>query len=387
MPLSACLSLNKAESPRLTSAASEALLAPLVQYGGSAGLGSGGVHTVSAGETLWSIAKRYRLSVEEIARANNLSAPYALGAGARLQLPPPHTYRVKAGDSVGLVARMFSVSEHELVTLNALSAPYRLPVGSELRLPRPGSEPSLREARANVAALPVLAPPPVTVQGLAPVAANAPPVSTTPGVLGTLTIARQPALPRGTATPNPALAVAQRVLSQGDVVAPDEGMPVAMSGGPAGYDLRPPVPLAKPLVQEVVARGEIPLPPPRTGRTFLQPVVGRVISPYGAKDGGLYNDGINIAAARGTPVRAAENGTVVYVGRAVEGYGNLVLIKHADDFVTAYAHLDKSLVAQGQGVRRGQSIGTVGSTGNVDRAQLHFEIRKGRRAVNPQSVI
>ena len=93
--------------------------------------------------------------------------------------------------------------------------------------------------------------------------------------------------------------------------------------------------------------------------------------------------GINIAAPEGTPVRAAENGTVIYVGSGVEGYGNLVLIRHANGYVTAYANLKDMSVAKGTVVNRGDTIGAAGKTGSVSKAQLHFELRKGATPVDP----
>ena len=124
-----------------------------------------------------------------------------------------------------------------------------------------------------------------------------------------------------------------------------------------------------------------PAPPPRKG--FIWPVSGRVVLGYGPKSGGLYNDGINIAAAHGTPIHAADTGVVTYVGNELRGFGNLALIKHGDGYVTAYAHMSDAVVKQGQTVSRGQVIGSVGSTGAVDKPQLHFEIRKGLKAHNP----
>ncbi len=127
----------------------------------------------------------------------------------------------------------------------------------------------------------------------------------------------------------------------------------------------------------------IPRPPPRAGSKFHWPVRGRVISRFGAKKGGLHNDGINIAAPRGAKVRAAENGVVGYAGNELRGFGNLLIVKHAGGWTTAYAHNDALLAKRGDKVKRGQVIARVGSTGAVARPQLHFEIRRGRRAVNP----
>lgn len=126
--------------------------------------------------------------------------------------------------------------------------------------------------------------------------------------------------------------------------------------------------------------------PARSGR-FAWPVRGTIISVFGAKPGGLQNDGINIAAPRGTPVRAAENGVVVYAGNELRGFGNLLLLRHADGWMSAYAHLDEMLVERGGQVRRGQTIGRVGQTGSVSAPQLHFELRRGGRAVDPRGLL
>jgi murein DD-endopeptidase MepM/ murein hydrolase activator NlpD len=124
-------------------------------------------------------------------------------------------------------------------------------------------------------------------------------------------------------------------------------------------------------------------PPPRGSGKFLWPVNGKLISLYGVKQGGQHNDGINIAAPLGTPVRAADNGVVVYAGNELRGFGNLLLIRHADGWVSAYAHCDALLVKRGDQVKRGQVIARVGQTGAVSSPQLHFELRKSGQAVDP----
>ena len=116
---------------------------------------------------------------------------------------------------------------------------------------------------------------------------------------------------------------------------------------------------------------------------FYWPVKGKIVSSFGAKRGGIYNDGINIAAPEGRNVRAAASGTVVYTGSELKGYGNLVIIKHSNGWITAYAHTKDVKVEKGQRVKRGQVIGEVGVSGNVSKPQLHFAIRKGRTAHNP----
>ena len=125
----------------------------------------------------------------------------------------------------------------------------------------------------------------------------------------------------------------------------------------------------------------VPLPPTRN--TFLWPVEGRVISGFGAKPGGKHNDGINIAAPVGSAIRASQSGVVAYAGNELRGYGNLVLIRHNDGWMTAYAHNDSLLVGKGDVVRRGQVISHSGRSGGVSNPQAHFEIRRDGEPQDP----
>ena len=120
---------------------------------------------------------------------------------------------------------------------------------------------------------------------------------------------------------------------------------------------------------------------------FVWPVSGRIISPFGASASGERNDGINIAADRGTPIRAAADGVVTYSGNELKGYGNLVLIKHDDDYVTAYAHAERTLVNRGDKVKKGDVIAYTGETGDVTEPQLHFEIRRDTKPVDPRPLL
>jgi murein DD-endopeptidase MepM/ murein hydrolase activator NlpD len=127
--------------------------------------------------------------------------------------------------------------------------------------------------------------------------------------------------------------------------------------------------------------------PSTSGARFTWPITGQILARFGSAGKGLHNDGINIAAPAGTQVRAAGPGVVAYAGNELKGFGNLLLIKHADGWTTAYAHNDKLLVAKGDTVVQGQVIASVGRTGNVDRPQLHFEVRKGTQAMDPMSYL
>ncbi|MGA8552348.1 MAG: M23 family metallopeptidase, partial [Stellaceae bacterium] len=123
------------------------------------------------------------------------------------------------------------------------------------------------------------------------------------------------------------------------------------------------------------------------GGSFLWPVRGHVLEDYGAGPDGTHNDGINIAAPRGAPVQATDAGIVAYAGNELRGYGNLILIKHPNGWISAYAHCDLILVRTGQKVARGQVIARVGSTGNVSAPQLHFELRRGKHPVDPRDYL
>jgi murein DD-endopeptidase MepM/ murein hydrolase activator NlpD len=127
--------------------------------------------------------------------------------------------------------------------------------------------------------------------------------------------------------------------------------------------------------------------PPHGGSAFLWPVRGRVLASYGTRADGTHNDGINIGAPRGAAVQAVDAGIVAYTGNELRGYGNLILIKHANGWISAYAHCDQILVKRGEKVTRGQVIARVGSTGNVSEPQLHFELRRGRQAVDPREFL
>jgi murein DD-endopeptidase MepM/ murein hydrolase activator NlpD len=144
----------------------------------------------------------------------------------------------------------------------------------------------------------------------------------------------------------------------------------------------------------IVAPAADPLPEPTpTGTTgnaatsFRWPVKGRVIQGFGPKSSGGQNDGINVAVPEGTPIKAAEDGVVAYAGNELKGYGNLVLVRHSNGFVTAYAHASELNVKKGETIKRGQVIGKAGATGNVTSPQLHFEVRKGATPVDPSQYL
>jgi len=120
---------------------------------------------------------------------------------------------------------------------------------------------------------------------------------------------------------------------------------------------------------------------------FRWPIEGEIVAEFGPAARGVHNDGVNIAAAAGTEVRAAARGTVAFVGREIKSFGTLILVKHDGGIITAYAHLGEVLVKEGDVIDVGQKIATVGQTGKVDTPQLHFEIRRSRKPIDPRSLI
>ena len=272
--------------------------APVLNLGLHADSTTGAMLT-RAGDTVWDIAKRYRLPVRDIIDLNGLEPPYTLTDGQRLKLPAPVEYRFGAGDTLHQIASMFGVDMYRLVQINSLAPPYHVKPGQVLRIPS-----SLHQQALMQGPLPEK---PVVSSAILP-----------------------PPRPRPTVSSSP-------------------------------EDMRHP--------------------------GFIWPVQGKIISSYGPMGDGLYNEGINISAPKGTPVKSSESGEVAYVGNDLKTYGNLVLIRHGGGMMTAYAHLGALRIKKGMKVRRGQYIGSVGSTGTVPNAQLHFEIRQGSKTLNPKQYL
>ncbi len=137
----------------------------------------------------------------------------------------------------------------------------------------------------------------------------------------------------------------------------------------------------------VVTKDNIKVPKSQAKKRFAWPARGKIVSSYGSKGHGQQNDGINIAGKLGAPIKAAESGSIAYAGNGLKGYGNLILIRHANGWITAYAHNDKLLVKKGQWVKKGAQIATMGKTGNVKTPQLHFEVRYKTKVVNPKNYL
>ncbi|MEZ5903702.1 MAG: M23 family metallopeptidase [Geminicoccaceae bacterium] len=261
-----------------------------------------------------------------------------------------------------------------------------------LRLPRPGetavaARNPARAPAVRAAAAPTGGPTHTVVKGdsLARIAAAngvglGDVIALNPGIdPDRLLVGTRVRLPGGRAT---STAVAARPASERTVAAAAEALPQVVP-----VAVRP----AAPVAAEQAARQRdlaAVAAPPLSGAGFIWPLEsGTVISRFGSKPDGRRNDGINIAAPAGSLVRAAENGLVVYAGEDLAAFGRMLLVRHADGYLSAYAHNDTLLVARGDIVQRGQPLAKVGSSGEVVEPQLHFELRRGKAPVDPLKML
>jgi len=299
---------------------------------------------VGTADTLDSLAQHYNVTPTAILQANGYKGPRTLSPGQQLIIPSqaaaaapalaapasksvaavsaaPSVHFVNRGDTLLSIAHHNHVPVAELAKANGLDSQAKLKIGSKLNVPG-----------AKTAA--VMPAQPAAVTAGQP-AASAPP-------------ATKMAAATGAPQQSARLAQATTKVEETSAEAP---------------------------VKAAEATGALP--------TFRWPVRGKVITSYGAKTNGKSNDGINLAVPEGTPIKAAEDGVVAYSGNELKGYGNLVLVRHANGYVTAYAHASELLVKRGDTIKRGQIIAKSGQSGEVGSPQLHFEIRKGSTPVDP----
>ena len=278
---------------------------------------------------------------------------------------------VSEGDTLHGIAHRHGVAARTLIALNGLSHPYWLLAGQQLRLPleadsaaRRGEFPQEQAPRAT------------RVDRRIAVAELGAPAVFEPSAEDEHVVA---APPRASAYEESAAAAEVSAPSDDADTVPFN--PEAIDFAALHVEPAPSAPPPRPVSTTRSNSAEVPLPPTRD--TFLWPIEGRVISRFGSKPGGMHNDGINIAVPVGSEVRAAQSGVVAYAGNELRGYGNLVLIRHKDGWMTAYAHNDSLLVGKGDVVRRGQVISRSGKTGRVSRPQAHFEIRRNGEPQDP----
>jgi murein DD-endopeptidase MepM/ murein hydrolase activator NlpD len=324
--------------------------------------------TVAPGETIEGIAHRHGVPVAVIMEANKLASPNALQAGQRLVIP-----RYAPG----------------LAAPAAAPAPTRT---SALAAP-PAAAP---KPAPVVAAPPAIAPSPTAHAG-GPINSGVHVVA--PGE--TLTkIAHQygksvvDIAKANNILPYSKVSIGDRLVIPGARISSTkpEAEPAAAPTKPTGNKVlasAAPTQSASMVTQspdapatETAAKAAID---PTPG--FRWPVRGRIIAGFGPKPNGQQNDGIDVAVPENTPVKAAEDGVVAYAGNELKGYGNLVLVRHPNGYVTAYAHAKELLVKRGDQIKRGEVIAKSGQSGNVDAPQLHFEVRKGSAPVDPMQFL
>ncbi len=242
-------------------------------------------------------------------------------------LPPPPVHTVASGDTLGRVANKYRVKVKDLALANGIAPETPLKIGMQLTVP-----------------VKVVATSPKPQPGAPVVAQAKPPVA--------------PPHPNVPATPAPGKLAASEPAANVRMASPVETSP-----------------------EEVNPNG------PNGAPAFRWPTRGRVINNFGARVNGASNDGIDLAVPEGTQVRAADDGVVAYAGNELKGYGNLVLVRHSNGFVTAYANASELMVKRNDQVHKGQVILKSGQTGNAAAPQLHFEIRKNSAPVDPMQFL
>lgn len=265
----------------------------------------------------------------------------------------PDYVTVRKGDTLYSIARRYDVPIRELIETNNLRPPYGLRIGQRLRMP---------DAKYHVVA---------KGDTLYNISKR---YNVDMRQLSRTNNLREPFT----------LAIGQRLLLPGSIVTK-----TAADNHATGRTTAKKTTFArKKMTSGRTARtASYTAPVKKRSSKFAWPVRGTVISKFGVIAKGRNNDGINIKAPLGAAVKAADAGTIAYAGNELKGFGNLILIKHSGGWITAYAHNDRLLVRKGQKVRKGEKIATVGSTGGVSSPQLHFEIRAGKKAVNPLSYL
>ncbi len=301
----------------------------------SAAVGSSDTYTVVRGDTLYSIAFRYGLDYRALAAQNGIAPPYNISVGQVLQLnrqaSAAPTYTVRKGDTLFSIAKKHGQSVPFLAGVNDLTPPYSLNVGQVLYLARQDS----------------------TTTANRPLQAQVPVAGQTAKTASTGTAANAP------------MAAAPAATTTGSGAAKSD---VAVSTTTV---------LTKPVIVSGATRQV-------GGVTWTWPSKGSIVEGFSRSEQG--NKGIDIAGNRGQQVLAAADGQVVYAGNALRGYGNLIIINHANEYLSAYAHNEVLQVTEGQSVKRGQQIARMGST-DAKSVRLHFEIRYRGQSVNPLSYL
>ena len=253
---------------------------------------SGTNYLVKKGDNLYSISRKFKISIQELIRKNNIVEPYKIFPNQKIFIPKNYIHKVKKGDTLYSISRKYETNIFELSKINNIKDINNLVEGQKLKI---SNEIFYKKKVKNA---------------------------------------------KNKINKKKEKKKLKKTLNKSK----DKAM-------------------------------------------FLWPVKGEIVSSYGKNKQGFYNDGININSREGSKVISSADGKVIYSGNEIPGYGNLVLIKHSKNWITAYAHLNEVFIQKGKIVKRGEKIGSVGSTGNVQTPQLHFEIRKGKESVDPMRLL
>jgi len=344
-------------------------------------------------DTVYGIAYNHGIPTRALIAANNLKAPYTLQEGQELIIPNPNEHMVGERETVKTIADDYGLNVDVLAQENDLVQTAALKPGTRLVLPSRDTEPmatALKQpAPEEVISTSSLAPLPL----IKSVDAAAGAVTTVGAVAASASAA-----PLGMA-PLPHDVVEELAREKGNTVLPavpetkentKENLVgnLATGGAPAPLPVSPPKeekPKKETAKKEEVKKEKEEVKKEASqAPLFVWPVKGKITSKF--KPGGK-NDGINIKVATGTAVKAAAGGVVMYAGSELKGFGNLLLIKHEEGWITAYAHNAGLLVKKGDTVGQGQEIATSGKSGDASEPQLHFEIRKGKQPIDPLTLL
>lgn len=288
----------------------------------------------------------------------------------------------RQGDTVASLSRRYGIPQHVLGEINGTDANGSFNAGQRVTIP------TYSHGAPNIAA--AVPSQPTT---------RLPAAGGSPSVTGSIPAgAGLAGAPRPQAKPGARTQVASLTAPQPGrgVATPPKSKPAALTSRPNQPAATAPTTPARPAVVRdepaptapiAVSRETSPEPAATGERRFRWPARGRIISEFGPKPGGTHNDGINLALPEGTEIKAVEDGTVIYSGNELKGFGNLVLVRHDDGWVSAYAHNSSLLVKRGDAVQRGQTIAKAGSSGSVSQPQLHFELRRGNKPVDPMKYL
>jgi murein DD-endopeptidase MepM/ murein hydrolase activator NlpD len=312
--------------------------------------------TVAPGETVDSIARRHGVPVAVIMEANNLASPNAIQAGQRLVIPryaSPPAVVAEVSPAPHLSASAAPAAAKPAPAATASAGPHAAgPINPGVHIVAPG------ETLTKIAHL--------YGKSVADIAKanNILPYS-------------KVSIGDRIVIPGARLSAAKPEAEQ-PAAAPKPINTKVVAGSTPTQSASMVTPTAETPSTDTAAKATVAATP-----GFRWPVRGRIIAGFGPKPNGQQNDGIDVAVPENTPIKAAEDGVVAYAGSELKGYGNLILVRHTNGYVTAYAHAKELLVKRGDQIKRGDVIAKSGQSGNVDAPQLHFEVRKGSAPVDP----